>query len=387
MLRHYDLYHNIDKQGRGVCIYTHKTLNAKPFISLGTNFQESIWVEIKLNKKDTFLIGCVYKSPGSSGTNNEQLNELISELMRYKHSHLLLLGDFNYPNIDWQNWYTLSENTNNPDTKFKEGIRDNFLFQNVTLPTRGRFGNKLNILDLVFTNEKGMIDDIVYESPLGKSDHSVLIITFRCYAEIASHTRLKYYYDQGDYNSMKMKLDYTDWGKILGMSTINHQWLGFKEYIKKIEDEFIPHRLVSNINRHKGKVPLNKESVNKIKKKHTLWKRYMETKEGKYYTEYCRARNQVRKLKRTIQKEFEMKLATEAKTNPKAVWKYMNSKTKNREGVSDLNIDPKDPKSRLTDSDSVFTIEPDGDIPHISPVKLRHNKEELTIDEEMIKKT
>ena len=56
-------------------------------------------------------------------------------------------------------------------------------------------------------------------------------------------------------------------------------------------------------------------------------------------------------FKNWIQKEFEMKLATESKTNPKAVWKYMNSKTKNREGVSDLNTDPKDPKSRLTDSD------------------------------------
>ena len=152
---------------------------------------------------------------------------------------------------------------------------------------------------------------------------------------------------------------------------------------------------MSNINRHKGKVPLNKESVKKIKKKHTLWKRYMETKEGKYYTEYCRARNQVCKLTRRIQKEFEMKLATEAKTNPKAVWKYMNSKTKNREGVSDLNTGPKDPKSRLTDSDrekadflkSVFTIEPDGDIPHIPLVKLRDNMEELTVHEEMIKKT
>ena len=88
----------------------------------------------------------------------------------------------------------------------------------------------------------------------------------------------------------------------------------------------------------------------------------METKEGKYYTEYCRARNHVHKLTRWIQKEFEVKLATEVKSNPKAVWMYMNSKTKNREGVSDLNIDPKsrltdsdrekaDPKSRLTDSD------------------------------------
>ena len=74
----------------------------------------------------------------------------------------------------------------------------------------------------------------------------------------------------------------------------------------------------------------------------------MKTKEGKYYTEYFRARNQVHKLMRRIQKEFEMKLATEAKTNPKAVWNYI-SKTKNREGVSDLSIDPKDPNSRLTD--------------------------------------
>ena len=34
----------------------------------------------------------------------------------------------------------------------------------------------------------------------------------------------------------------------------------------------------------------------------------------------------------------------------------------------------------------MFTVEPDGDIPHIPPVKSRHTMEELTIDEEMIKK-
>ena len=51
-----------------------------------------------------------------------------------------------------------------------------------------------------------------------------------------------------------------------------------------------------------------------------------------------------------------MKLATEAKTNPKAEWKYMNSKTKNREGVSDLNADPKDPKSRLTDREKADVL-------------------------------
>ena len=64
---------------------------------------------------------------------------------------------------------------------------------------------------------------------------------------------------------MKEKLDKTNWSEILGTSTINHKWLGFKEYIITIQDEFIPRRLVSNNKIHKGNVPLIKESVKKIR--------------------------------------------------------------------------------------------------------------------------
>ena len=47
----------------------------------------------------------------------------------------------------------------------------------------------------------------------------------------------------------------------------------------------------------------------------------------------------------------------------------MNSKTKNREGVSDLNTDPKDPKSRLTDSDREKA-----DVYSTSEVKAQHGR-------------
>ena len=59
-----------------------------------------------------------------------------------------------------------------------------------------------------------------------------------------------------------------------------------------------------------------------------MWKSYMETREGRYYTELCKARNQVRKMT-TLKKQFEMRLAS--KSNPKAIWKYINSKTKTRD--------------------------------------------------------
>ena len=73
--------------------------------------------------------------------------------------------DFNYPNIKWDSESTES---NTVEDKFIENIRDNFLFQHITMPTRGRLGNKSNIFELIFTNEESMIEDVTYESPLGK---------------------------------------------------------------------------------------------------------------------------------------------------------------------------------------------------------------------------
>ena len=74
--------------------------------------------------------------------------------------------------------------------------------------------------------------------------------------------------------------------------------------------------MVGSCNRHKGKIPLDEVSVRKIKKNHTLWKRYMETNDGMYYAEFCKARNQVRKMTRNLQKQVETTLAAEAKSNP-----------------------------------------------------------------------
>lgn len=39
------------------------------------------------------------------------------------------------------------------------------------------------VLDLIVANEKNMIDDIQYLSPLGKSDHCVLLFKVICYTK------------------------------------------------------------------------------------------------------------------------------------------------------------------------------------------------------------
>ena len=53
---------------------------------------------------DRMLIGLVYRSPNSSDVNNDKLLHLFQDLPTlYPHTHLLLMGDFNFPDIDWSN--------------------------------------------------------------------------------------------------------------------------------------------------------------------------------------------------------------------------------------------------------------------------------------------
>ena len=115
---------------------------------------------------------------------------------------------------------------------------------------------------------------------------------------------------------------------------------------------------------------------------------------------YNKARNKVKGAIAKLRKEFEKSLAKEAKTNPKKLWKYINSKSKIRPGIGDINIDPSDEKSPTTNNDeekaqvfaeyfsNVFTREPLGEIPHLVEKVVKEKMEDLKTEEkDIIKET
>jgi hypothetical protein len=83
------------------------------------------------------------------------------------------MGDFNYPNIDWENCNSNGDSTESIEYTFIENLQDIFLFQHIKKPTRWRGTNTPHILDLIITNKEPMISDLEYTSLLGKSDHCV----------------------------------------------------------------------------------------------------------------------------------------------------------------------------------------------------------------------
>ena len=151
--------------------------------------------------------------------------------------------------------------------------------------------------------------------------------------------------------------------------------------------------------RKKQSILYNKKVLAKIRKKHRLRRKAIETNDPAVRLQYNRLRNQVRTLTRTIANEYEKKIARNAKEDPKAIWRYINSKSKTKEGIGNLLKDPTDKNSKLVETDkekaevlanyfsSVFTKEPAGPIPTLERrVKIMEKMEDIRTTEDEVRK-
>ena len=138
------------------------------------DFNETLFCTLKLKVKETLLVGSFYRSPNSTTENRDNLNELLEKISEKKCSHVMLLGDFNYPKIDWKIMSASVTRIEDKDFKCIEKLRDCYLIQHITEPTEGRGTTEPSLLDLVITSEVFEIVSIETASALGKNDHSII---------------------------------------------------------------------------------------------------------------------------------------------------------------------------------------------------------------------
>ena len=355
---------NIQEQGsRGLIIYCRPHIEAQE-ISLKISFKEMKWIKIKGTRCCLFL-GCVYRSPNSSEENMKALHEVITAAnkMAGKNDQLVLVGDFNLPKIDWNSWAA----TNTESTLFIELLRDNFLYQHVNQPTRGRLDQSPSTIDLIITNEEH-VSDVSFESPLGKSDHCVIAFAITHNMKITAGKTEKYNFQKANYEAMREDLD-IEWADIL-TNDVEEDLDIFLERIYNTLEKHAPKTSSKNgmiAKKHKL-LAIDVSTRKKIKKKHRLWQRYMETRDPEKHKEYTRTRNQVKRNVRKARRMQEMNIANQASTNPKQFWKYVNSKRKCQSKIADLEFQDEGTKKLATEdkdkaevlSDffcSVFTVE------------------------------
>lgn len=255
-----------------------------------------------MNNADTLLIGIIYRSESGSNSNNENLIELINEISENQYSHLLLLGDLIYPRINWDSWHVPGDDSR--ESRFVKWLQDNFLFQHVNKPTRCRGTDTPHILDLVITNAENS-SDMEYQSPIRKSDHSVLGFHYNCYAIQQDKQFEKTLYDKGDYEGMQSELDDTDWGDLIGgYDDINDMWKVFTDRLHELECKYVPKR---KYNKHgkKGNFEIDNDTKNLIKRKHALSRKVMASNTDENSRAYNKMRNKVSSTIKKINKKMQ----------------------------------------------------------------------------------
>ena len=125
------------------------------------------------------------------------------------------MGDFNHGHIQWNSL----ESTGIEDQQFLCLIQDSFLTQHVLEPTRGE-----NVLDIVLSSQKDLVDNVKIFEPLGNSDHNQIYFDINVKSESKNKKTYKRNFHKGNYKDMRKYLAKLDWNNMLMNKTAIECW-------------------------------------------------------------------------------------------------------------------------------------------------------------------
>ena len=380
-------------KGRGCIIYAKDTLESFQVNIGDSQLIEHVAVGINCQNGEKLLIICVYRSP--SATDRECIRELSHILTKrcadnISFNYVLITGDFNFKEIDWGS-QTTSTGEEHIATHFLEIVRDSYLIQHVKEATRHRGTDRPSTLDLVFTNEEGMIDGIDHCAPLGNSDHEILKFKFLFGATPTNKKTEKLCYFKGNYNAINNFLDEEDWDTDLMHGSVEEAWDRFADKLSIVIKENVPVRKSST--RNFNTPWMDQDTLKAVKTKRKLWKRYKYCRNPQNKDLYDEAKQIASEKVRLAKRKYEKSIAVNSKEDTKLFWKFVQSKTKVKESIKcikdsdgEVYSDNRKIAEELNNFfKSVFTKEDDANIPEFD---LRTN-EELTnvqFSEEIVSK-
>ena len=108
------------------------------------------------------------------------------------------MGDFKHGHIQWKSL----ESTGGEDQQFRFLIQESFLTQNVLEPNRGE-----NVLYIVLSSQKELVDNIKIHEPLGKSDHNKINVYIYLQSESKNKKTYRRNFHKGNYKNTRKLLE------------------------------------------------------------------------------------------------------------------------------------------------------------------------------------
>jgi hypothetical protein len=153
-----------EQAGGGVVIFVKNSIRSYEISVPGVEGLEYVLVALVKGKQKLFL-GAVYKPNVTDVHLLGPLKQFVNYVTSKRGKHVII-GDFNLPNVNWE---ALTAPEAGKQRSFMQVFSKLGYMQHVKEPTRGG-----NILDLIFTDEKGLISEVKVANRFSTSDHNIV---------------------------------------------------------------------------------------------------------------------------------------------------------------------------------------------------------------------
>ena len=202
--------HNFTNGG-GVALYIKDSYKAIEVSRFNNRECKAIAAKCTLQIMPTIIFS-VYNPPAACNTQNstrELLEWLLNTINEHSNCRILLLGDINLPDINWDAMQSSKESLSAPEHLMIELCDKSNLTQHNQHPSRE---TNANILDVVMSRPQDLVEDVQLLPSIANSDHFPLQITLNISSprtRTAQPKPLNFW--KTDWNSLSNFLSDTHW--------------------------------------------------------------------------------------------------------------------------------------------------------------------------------
>ena len=190
-------------------------------------------------------------------------NDLLCELIANTEKPSIIVGDFNYSDIDWN-----LQTAGNPHSRaFLNCIQDNFYTQNIDFPTHCSG----SLIDLILTSDSNLVNDISELGWIGNSDHSAIMCSIQC--DVNCRRDVVQYMDwkNADIDKMKDFLISFPWAETFAPLNTQQCWSMFTNQLNIIQEECVPKK---NLKKNVQPPWMSRNLLIQVRQKRKQWKKY-----------------------------------------------------------------------------------------------------------------
>lgn len=309
-----------NRSGGGVGMYIAERINyrLREDLSLfNEGVLETLFIELKTNKKETIVIGVLYRPPNSKLNEFEdELENLLSKINK-ENKLFYLMGDIN---IDM-----LKMNQVSSVDKFMHQLFSSSFYPLVTKPTRIT-DRSATLIDNILTNRLNgndlrgiLLTDISDHLPIFTIKRDVKIDKAPRVTQVSRHINAE------NIDKLMIDLSQEDWTDVAQNNDPNESYNIFYNKLYNLYNKALPIKTnTSGVTKFQQKPWLTKGIQKSLKSKNMLYKKSVKRPSTENKSKYKQYRNKLHHLIRISKKRYYKEKFEQTKNNIRQTWSIIN---------------------------------------------------------------